>query len=164
MTAGTTPRSQPLPPLARQAVAAMYGGLALTALGTVLVPLAVALGTDRYRDHIRHAYPDYGTGEVNHYQLVILVYLAVNGVIGLAAWLWTVGKAKRRSRTVHITGTVLFGLGLSSGLINMLTKDSTGYTALSPLLGIVGLLPSVAGLVVVVLLWRARDAVPTDQP
>lgn len=164
MAAAAAPRTQPLPPTARRAVAVMYAGTALTVLTVVLVPLVVALGTDQYAAHIRHAYPTYDTAEVNHYQQVILIYLAVNAVIGVLAWLWAVRQTRRRSRTVHLAADGLFVLGLSSGLINLLTKDSTGYTALSPLLGIVGLLPSVAGLAVVVLLWRARTAGPARLP
>ncbi|MGV9557310.1 hypothetical protein [Streptomyces sp. NPDC003401] len=158
MPAAAASRPQQLPPPAHRAVVTMYAGLALTLLAIVIVPLVVALGTDQYADHIRHAYPDYSTDEVNHYQLIILIYLAVNGVIGALAWLWVIRQTRLHKPTVHLAAAALFAGGLTLALINMFTEDSTGYTALSTPLGLVGFLPSVAGLAVVALLWRARAA------
>lgn len=69
----------------------------------MIVPLVVALGTDQYADHVQHAYPDYSTDEVNHYQLVILIRLAANCVLGVLAWLWAMRQAKLRKPKVHLT-------------------------------------------------------------
>jgi hypothetical protein len=48
----------------------------------------------------------------------------------------------------------MFALGTSIALTDLLIKDTSGDTGLPPLLGWAGLLPCVAGLLAVTLLWR----------
>jgi hypothetical protein len=48
----------------------------------------------------------------------------------------------------------MFVVGTSIALFNLLVQDTSGDTGLPPLLGWVGLLPSLAGLAAVILLWR----------
>ncbi|WEB45490.1 MULTISPECIES: hypothetical protein [Streptomyces] len=156
MTTATAPQS--VPPQARQAVATMYTGMALTAITTILVPVFIALATDDYTDYISVAYPKLGAEKVSNYQQTMVIYLVVNGAVGILAWLWTLRSAKKGKRSVPVVASVVFALGLVLALFNLLIKDSTGYAALSPLLGIAGLLPCAAGLAAVVMLWRARPS------
>ena len=48
----------------------------------------------------------------------------------------------------------MFALGTGIALIDLLVKDTSGDTGLPPLLGWAGMLPCLAGLLVVTLLWR----------
>ncbi|AJC52706.1 hypothetical protein GZL_09315 [Streptomyces sp. 769] len=136
----------------------MYTGMALTAITTILVPVFIALATDDYTDYISVAYPKLGAEKVSNYQQTMVIYLVVNGAVGILAWLWTLRSAKKGKRSVPVVASVVFALGLVLALFNLLIKDSTGYAALSPLLGIAGLLPCAAGLAAVVMLWRARPS------
>ena len=47
---------------------------------------------------------------------------------------------------------LLTGLGVA--LAALLTRDTSGDVGLAPLLGVIGLLPSTAGVAAVVLLWQ----------
>lgn len=49
----------------------------------------------------------------------------------------------------------MFALGALVALIGLLIRDTSGDTGLAPLLGWIGMLPSVAGLAAVTILWRA---------
>jgi hypothetical protein len=48
----------------------------------------------------------------------------------------------------------VFAAGTSLALTALLVKDTSGEVGLAPVLGLIGLLPCVAGLAAVVLLWR----------
>ena len=50
--------------------------------------------------------------------------------------------------------TAMFALGTGIALIDLLVKDTSGDTGLPPLLGWAGMLPCLAGLLTVTLLWR----------
>ena len=63
------------------------------------------------------------------------------------------GRHHRQAWTAPLA-TALFALGLGIALTDLLIKDTSGETGLSPLLGWVGLLPCVPGLLAVTLLWR----------
>jgi hypothetical protein len=54
----------------------------------------------------------------------------------------------------------LFALGTSIALTDLLIKDTSGDTGLPPLLGWVGMLPCLAGLLAVILLWRKQPQKP----
>lgn len=47
----------------------------------------------------------------------------------------------------------MFVLGTGVALFDLLVKDTSGDTGLPPLLGWTGMLPSLAGLLAVTLLW-----------
>ncbi|MGW1374186.1 hypothetical protein ACWD6P_07900 [Streptomyces sp. NPDC002446] len=142
----------------RQAVVTMYVGLALSVIATVIVPLLVALATSSYTDYIKTAYPTYDADKVSNYQQMMLMYLVANGVIGAVTWLWVLRRTKKQKAATFTVASIVFVLALSLALFNYLVKDSTGYAALSPLLGIANLVPCVAGLAAIVMLWRGRAA------
>jgi hypothetical protein len=52
----------------------------------------------------------------------------------------------------------MFVVGTTIALLDLLIKDTSGDTGLSPLLGWSGMLPCAAGLVAVIVLWRPRRA------
>ncbi|KAB8168015.1 hypothetical protein FH609_010005 [Streptomyces sp. 3MP-14] len=83
-----------------------------------------------------------------------MVVSSVIGVLGVLGWLtaaWAVRAGKRWARPV---ATVLLMLGAGIGLAGLLTKDTSGATGLPPELGWAGMLPCLAGVVAVILLWR----------
>jgi hypothetical protein len=54
----------------------------------------------------------------------------------------------------HWAATALFALGTGTAVFNLLVTDTSGDTGLPPLLGWAGILPCLAGLLAVTLLWR----------
>jgi hypothetical protein len=59
-----------------------------------------------------------------------------------------------RERLGSVAATAVFALGTSVALTALLVKDTSGDTGLAPLLGWVGMLPCLAGLGAVTMLWR----------
>ncbi|MFZ3555039.1 hypothetical protein [Streptomyces sp. BH055] len=83
-----------------------------------------------------------------------LVVLSVTGALGVLAWLTTAWAVKTAKRWACPAATVLFMLGAGIGLVGLLAKDTSGATGLPPELGWAGMLPCLAGVVAVILLWR----------
>lgn len=140
---------------ARPALRAMYVGLGLTVFAT-LAPVVDRATGNLLGAHIRAGYPTYTQGRIDAAATTWLTYLSVLGVLGVIAWLvtiWAVRTDKRGARTVT---TLMLALGMSVALFNLLVRDTSGDTGLPLLLGSVGMLPSLAGLLAVTLLWRVR--------
>ncbi|MEV0260354.1 hypothetical protein AB0I49_03270 [Streptomyces sp. NPDC050617] len=142
-------------PACAAGLVALYAGLALTVIATAVAFVGQGVA-DVLSRHIRAGYPDIGQAEVASGARVYLTYLAVVGAVGVAAWLWTAWAVRKRKRWARTGATVVFLLGGSIALTNLLIKDTSGDTGLPALLGWVGMLPSAAGLIAVVLLWRGR--------
>lgn len=86
--------------------------------------------------------------------MIYLIYLSIVGALGIICWfcaIWAVRTGKRWARSVT---TLMLALGVGIALFNLLVKDTSGDTGLPPLLGWVGMLPCLAGLLAVTLLWR----------
>ncbi|MCX4446229.1 hypothetical protein [Streptomyces sp. NBC_01789] len=143
---------------ARGAVGAMYTGLGFTVAATVL-PYVDRATTHRLADHIRAGYPSYARTRVDSAVTTYLVLLSVVGVLGVAAWLWTVRAVRSDKRFARPTATVMLVLGVCAGLTGLLTRDTSGETGLPPEMGWAGMAPCLAGLLAVALLWR-RPRVP----
>ncbi len=141
--------------LTRRAVAALYAGLALTVIATAVAFVGQA-AADVLSRHIRAGYPDMSQAEVASGASTYLTYLAVVGAVGVAAWWWTAWAVRKRKRYARTVATTAFLLGGALALTNLLIKDTSGDTGLPALLGWAGMLPSAAGLVAVVLLWKGR--------
>jgi hypothetical protein len=141
-------------PARRSTVVAMYAGLALTvvALGVPYVDHATG---NVLADHIRAGYPTYTEARIDRAVTTYLIYLTVVGGLGILGWLWTVRSVKAGKRWARAGATALFVLGTGVALTDLLIKDTSGDTGLPPLLGWIGMLPSLAGLVAVWLLWRS---------
>ncbi|GGM79897.1 hypothetical protein ACFFX1_44905 [Dactylosporangium sucinum] len=141
----------------QSAIGTMYAGLGLTVVAMIVPYIA----RTSLADHIRAGYPTYAQGPVDTAVMTYLIYLTVLGALGIACWfgaIWAVRTGKRWARSV---ATLVFALGAGIALFNLLVKDTSGDTGLPPLLGWVGVLPCLAGLLVVTLLWRTSR--PTSQ-
>lgn len=142
----------------RRVIGAMYTGLGLTVTATALP--YVDLGTGHLlADHIRAGYPAYTQARVDSAVTAYLVLLSVIGALGVIAWLWSTWAVKAGKRWARPAVTVMFALGTSVGLTGLLTTDTSGETGLPPALGWAGMVPCLAALLAVTLLWR-RPPVP----
>jgi hypothetical protein len=135
------------------ATAAMHAGLALTVVVTT-VPLVDHATANVLADHIRAGYPSYSAARIDSAATTYLIYLSALGAVGIGSWLWSIRAVKARRRWVRETVTAIFVLATGIALFDLMIKDTSGDTGLPPLLGWVGLLPCVAGLLAVGLLWR----------
>ena len=104
--------------------------------------------------HIRAGYPTYTQARIDSAVTTYLVYLSVVGALGIICWLWAVWAVKAGNQWARGAATAMFALGTGIALIDLLVKDTSGDTGLPPLLGWAGMLPCLAGLLAVTLLWR----------
>jgi hypothetical protein len=137
----------------RPVVAAMYAGLVLTVLATI-VPHVDHATANVLADHIQAGYPAYTTARIDSAVTTYLVYLTAVGALGIVAWLGMIWAVKARKRRVRGAATAMFVLATSIAAFDLLVKDTSGDTGLPPLLGWIGMLPCLAGLLAVALLWR----------
>jgi hypothetical protein len=87
----------------------------------------------------------------------VAAYLFTLGALGVVGWLWMLWAVRRQKRWARLVATVLF---LVAGVVALadLTVTEYGQTILPIQIGLAGLLPSLAGLVAVVLLWIRRES------
>jgi hypothetical protein len=137
----------------RSVIGAMYVGLGLTAAALIVAYVDHATG-NALADHIRAGYPTYTQARINSAVAIYLVYLSVVGALGIICWLAAIWAVKAGKRWARGAATALFVLGTGIALIDLLIKDTSGDTGLPPLLGWAGMLPCLAGLLAIVLLWR----------
>ncbi|GAB3919233.1 hypothetical protein GCM10011575_29760 [Microlunatus endophyticus] len=137
----------------RGTLAAAYAGLALTIAAIGLLYLDHAT-TNVLASHIRDGYPDYPSARITTAATTYLVYLSILGGLGILTWLATIWAVVRRRRLARWLTPALVLTGIGIGLFNLLIRDTSGDTGLPALIGWVGLVPSLAGLAVVILLWR----------
>jgi hypothetical protein len=131
----------------------MYAGLGVTV--AAMIVLYVDHGTANVlADHIRAGYPTYTQARIDSAVTTYLVYLSVVGALGIICWLWTIWAVRARKPWSRAAATAMFVLGTSIALIDLLVKDTSGDAGLPALLGWVGVLPCLAGLVAVIVLWR----------
>ncbi len=135
------------------AIGAMYAGLGLTVVATVVLYVDRFTGT-MLADHIRAGYPTYSQDRIDTAVLTYLIYLSVLGAVGVTCWLLAIRAVRAGKRWARSAATVVFALGAGIALFNLLVRDTSGDTGLPPLLGGVGMLPALAGLLAVTLLWR----------
>lgn len=136
-------------PSRKSAIAAMSVGLVLTIVATIVPFITSALA-----DHIRASYPDYTEARVDTAVSTWLIILTIIGALGVVGWLWTIWIVKAGKRWARWAATAMFVLGTCVALTDLLIKDTSGDTGLAPMLGWLGMLPCLAGLVAVALLWR----------
>jgi hypothetical protein len=137
----------------RAPIATLLAGLGLTVTGLVVL-YADFLAGNALRGHLRAGYPALPTDAIDAAASTYLIYLSILGVLGILFWsvtTWAVATGKRWARWL---ATVIFLVAGAVSLLNLLITDTSGDTGLPPLLGWLGMLPCVAGLAVVVLLWR----------
>ncbi|MFD1935017.1 MULTISPECIES: hypothetical protein [Nonomuraea] len=149
-----------LPPSTRRTVVIMYVGLALTLIA-MLVPLAdLAIG-DTLSSHVRDVYSAYlQPDQVDSTATVLLTYLLVTGALGVLSWWWLIVAVRRRRRWARVAATIVLALAGCAALVNLFAEEY-GRTIVPAFIGLTGLLPCLAGLAAVVLLWR-RDPASTS--
>jgi hypothetical protein len=136
-------------------IAVMAAGLLLTVAATV-APYVDRASGHVLADHIRQGYPAYTDDRVDAAVNAWIGVLTVVGVVGVVGWAGSMWAVATRRAWAPEAATSLFLVGTGLSLTALLTKDSSGDVGLVPLLGWIGMLPSVAGLVAVVMLWAAR--------
>ncbi|WP_409182928.1 hypothetical protein F9C11_00160 [Amycolatopsis sp. VS8301801F10] len=141
----------------RGPLAALYAGLALTVLATIAAYVDHST-THLLAEHIRAGYPAYSQSQIDSAGTTYLVVLSVIGAFGVLGWLTTIWAVKAGKGWARPAATVLLVLGIGTGLAGLLTKDTSGATGLPPALGLAGMLPCLAGVLAVVLLWRERNS------
>jgi len=146
MTTTTTKRHQP-------ALRAMYAGLVLTVVATIAPYVDRAIG-NVLADHIKDGYPTYSHEQIDAAVTLWMVILSVVGALGIVSWIWTIWAVRARKAWARWAVAAVFVLGTSVALTALLIKDTSGDTGLAPLLGWSGMLPCLAGLGAVLLLWR----------
>jgi hypothetical protein len=137
----------------RSVLAALYAGLTTTVVATI-APYVDQATSHSLADHIRAGYPSFTQAQVGTAVTTYEVILTVIGVLGVAGWTLVIRAVMTSRQWTVPVATALFGLGLGIALTDLLIKDTSGATGLSPLLGWVGLVPCVPGLLAVALLWR----------
>lgn len=137
----------------RRAVRAMFVGLVLT-VGATIAPFVDRATSNMLAAHIENGYPSYSQARIETAVDAWLVILAVVGALGVAGWLWTIRAVRTGKRWARPVATTMFLLGASVALTALLVKDTSGDTALPPLLGWLGMLPLGAGIACVAALWR----------
>lgn len=136
----------------RPAIRAMYAGLGLTVAAMIVAYVDHATG-NVLAGHIRAGYPAYTQARINTAAATYLVYLSVVGALGIICWLAAIWAVKAGKRWARGAATAIFVLGAGIAVIDLLIKDTSGDTGLPPLLGWAGILPCLAGLLAVTLLW-----------
>jgi hypothetical protein len=135
----------------------MYAGLLLTVVATLAPYIDRATG-HALADHIRDGYPTYAPDRVDSAVTAWLAVLTVVGALGILGWVLSIWAVRAHKTWARPTATVLFLAGTGLALAAALTKDSSGAVGLAPLLGWIGMLPSLAGLVAVAMLWASPAA------
>jgi len=137
----------------RSAIRAMYAGLGLTVVA-MLVPYVDHATANVLAGHIRAGYPAYTQARIDSAVTIYLVYLSALGALGVICWLAAIRAVKAGKRWARGAATAMFALGTGIAMLDLLIKDTSGDTGLPPLLGWAGMLPCLAGLLAVTLLWR----------
>ena len=150
-TVSMTPTRYP-----RSAIAPLYIGLAFTVVSMLVLYIGHA-AANVLADHIRSGHPAYDVARIDAAVMTYLVYLSVVGALGIIGWMLTIWATSTGKRWARQLAAALFAAGTSIALFNLLVEDTSGDTGLPPLIGWVGLLPSLAGVLAVVLLWRKRQ-------
>lgn len=150
-----------LPGSARRAVVAMLTGLALS-VAAMLALAANLASTDMLARHLHEVYAGYAVSPPD--EVAVATYLFTLGGLGIVAWLWMVWAVRRQKRWARLVATGMFVLASVVAVAN-LTVTEYGQTILPTQFGLAGLVPCLAGLVAVVLLWRrdGRWTRPTER-
>lgn len=140
----------------RSAIVAMYAGLALTVV-TMTLPYIDHATAQVLADHIQAGYPTYSHARIDTAATTYLIYLTIIGALGVICWLWTLRAVTAGKRWARGGATAMLVPGTGIAVFDLLVKDTSGDTGLPPLLGWIGMLPCLAGLAAVTLLWIGGD-------
>ncbi|WP_216206423.1 hypothetical protein [Amycolatopsis aidingensis] len=138
----------------RNAITAMYVGLALTLIAAV-VPI---IDQDSLSKPVVGKYQEYTEAELEGARSFVMAYLITLAAIGVVCWLLMIWAARRQKGWTRVTATTIFVLALGIALMNLVLEEY-GNKIVPTSMAVAGLLPCVAGLVAVVFLWK-REKVP----
>lgn len=142
----------------RRLVRIMYIGMAITAV-LMLAPIIDVLTADSISGHVRGAYPHWPVHKVHEDRDAIVAWLALVGVLGVAAWYWAIRTVRHHSRRMRLVVTSAFTMGLIAVLIN-LSVGGNGYRQVVPLsYGLLSLVPVAVGSLALVRAWKSPVAV-----
>jgi hypothetical protein len=141
----------------RAAVGALYTTAALELL-CAAVPVVDLDGRGALAEHLQALYGPYGVAVPD--AAAVVTYLVAVGVVGALACLATVAMVRRGWRSARLWATAGLLVGLAVAVVNLAVSEY-GQPILPMWLGLIGLLPSVAGVVAVILLWRRNAGQPT---
>lgn len=142
----------------RSALAALYVGLVLTVI-SLLVLYADRAGPNTLAEHVRSGYPDYGPERIDEAVTAYLIVLSLIGACAVVGWLVAIRATWAGKQWARWLVPGLFAVGTSVALFMLLVRDTSGDPGLAPLHGWIGMLPSVAGLAAVILIWRSSRPV-----
>ncbi len=135
------------------AVRTLWAGLGLTVLATV-APFLDLVTTGTVEDHVRDAYPHWSDDLVHQDMTAIVVGLAVIGLLGIVGWLTSIRATARGRGWARGLSATLWALGTATALYAV-SAPAEPYDRMVPIgLGVLLLLPCVAGLWAVVQLWQ----------
>lgn len=137
----------------QRALPSILAGFVL-ALGGMLYVVIDVTTTNRLTNHIREAYPNWSQTDINADKVAIVSYLVGFGILGVITWLWSAWVVKREKPWARKAITTVFIIGTGLAVMNA-TLSGDAYEQIVPTsYGVAGLIPSVAGLVAVILLWK----------
>lgn len=138
----------------RAALPALWAGLVMSVL-TVLAVHVDRSTVDVLGGHIQAGYPSYSAAEVDAAAGLWVTYLTVLGGLAVISWSVTIAAVRTGRRWARGAATLVFLAAGAIAITNLLIKDTSGEVGLAPLHGWLGVLPCVAGLTAVILLWRS---------
>ena len=141
-----------VPVSAHGAVVAMSTGLALTVAAMLALVLDLA-SSGVLAEHLHEVYEGYASPPD---EAAAAAYLFTLGAFGVLGWLWMLWAVRRRKPWARPVATVIFLLASVVAVAN-LTVTEYGQTILPTQVGVAGLVPCLAGLAAVVLLWRRES-------
>jgi hypothetical protein len=146
--AGAPRPAGPRPASVTTAVRLMWAGAALSLVSALLTPTMGDAMRTQIRDAIASSGSSMDPGTLDGFVTVILGLAVVFGLVEAGLWLlmaWQNGKGRTWAR---IVATVLFALGLLSGL------SSLAQASVAPLLTVLSVAGAIVGAVAVFFLWR----------
>ncbi len=137
----------------RRAIVAMGLGLLLTVVELIALVIDQT-AVHGIAHHLSALYAPYGLHPDPDW---LFYYLYATTATGILLWLTTIWVVRRQKRWARVIAATVFVVATGIALLNLSVSEYG--TRIFPLFwGILGLLPCVAGLAAVVLLWTAGRA------
>jgi len=130
------------------ATLALSIGLALS-LASIAGLLVDQMSVHSLADHVSAQYSPYGNVPDPN---VLFTYLYMTSGVGVVAWMIAIRGARRQKPWIPLLAGMAFVVGAVLAVFNLVVTEH-GTQIFPVLWSILGLLPSIAGLVAVSLLW-----------
>ncbi|USQ81186.1 hypothetical protein NF556_05950 [Ornithinimicrobium faecis] len=112
-------------------------------------------------NHVREAYPQWDANTVSTERTAIIGWLVGTGVLGALGWISSIWAVRRRKRWALWFAATWLALGVVTAGITLSTGGEA-YDVIGPTsLGLVSALPVLAGIAVLIQLWRDRRVAAT---